>query len=322
MFFFTDPACITSLDSALKESGLANLFGAAGAGKTSALRQFAGALDTATCGFLDCTDFSGDPDRFIDELKRFVRPWLGREGRLVLILDEWCAIAADLREREASEFQKIVYVASTRGPGSGVVFGSRVPLRGSGDHALPASILANLIEVDVSAPSRNDSCEHWENLLGHKLDRIAPDIFTVAKLEGVVDADIVHEVLQALPEWEVIRPWLQQKEKERPGLRRLDVLTMAVATSWARFLAHLCHETPWLADESRSRGYDPFSASGPVAFAEFLARIKGSPEEFIADLLRPSDLDSLFPGTHAEGTKADRVVAAARSFERKATVGK
>lgn len=320
--FFTDPACFERLDCALKESGFANLVGGPGAGKTFTLRRFQGTLDKATCSFLDCSHFSGDPGRFIDEMKAIVRPWQGREGRLVIILDEWCAIAPDLRESEVCDFQQIAYVTSTRGPGSGVIFGSRMPLRGRGDQALPASILANLIEIELSAPSRDDSYDHWQKLFEQRMARIAPDVFSTATVDGTIDADVVHAYLQTAPEWAVIKPWLQQKQKAWPDGGRLAVLTIAMATSWARFLAHLCRKTPWLVDESRSRGYDPFSSSGPVAFTEFLARTHRSPEEFIADLLRTSDLQSVFPETRCDGTKADRVVTAARAFEQKATVGK
>lgn len=310
MFFFfglREEQCIEQLDSALKESGVTNLVGAAGTGKTHLLRCFAERVTAKACVLVDCSRYIGDPSRFIKAVEAVIRPWRGREGRFVLVLDEWCSIASDLRDGESSAFEHIMYVVLTRGVGSGLVFGSRSSVRDSVAFVLPSNILAKLIEVDLSRPFADQQRDHWERLLRMTRNKLAHD----------VNVDEAIERLRQSPWWDAIEQCVKARPENLSGDTRWAVMMLAEVVAWAEFLSHLCATAPWILDESRSHGYDPLSESGATRFAAFLARNLTTPERFVAELLRPSDLDSLFPETQGIASKAERVAAAKLLWQRR-----
>jgi energy-coupling factor transporter ATP-binding protein EcfA2 len=114
------------ITTALAEGGIVNLVGLRGTGKTTVLRILRERLTltdaTVVAIGLGTLERGGV---LVSRLRQELSSWQGRNGRLVLLLDDWDCATNVVDEQEVADLQRLLYIAVSRGRGSGVVFVSQ-----------------------------------------------------------------------------------------------------------------------------------------------------------------------------------------------------
>ncbi len=232
----------------------------------------------------------------VGRLRQELSSWQGREGRLVLLLDDWDRAGDVVDEQEVADFQRLLYIVVSRGPGSGAVFVSQRPLAELqtdwSREILARSVVGALNTVTLGSPAVLEG-ELLERHMRAMRDRLAHD------------SNRTTAEIRDSPVWAEFRNAFDQFQPSPLFKRRSAYLDSG---DWERFLRELTARKNWLGDECRALGFDVERDRGQ--FGTFLVRTNLSPEEFISELLRPSDVSSLFPDLNPSREKSAAVCEA------------
>jgi energy-coupling factor transporter ATP-binding protein EcfA2 len=269
------------IKSALSEGAVVNLVGPKGTGKTTVLLSLRERLTDAN--FVAIGLGTLERGALVSRLRQELSSWQGREGRLVLLLDDWDCAANVVDEQEVADFQRLLYFVVSRGPGSGVVFVSQRPLAELqadwSREILALSAVGATNTVTLESPAMRER-EPEGSMRASIRNRLTHD--------PTIDFSTPVAELRASPE-------LAELTNESGDLERSShLLKWRLASGdWERFLRELAARVSWLGDECRALGFD--IEHDRDQFGAFLIRANLPPEEFVGKLLRPSDVRGLFP---------------------------
>jgi type I restriction-modification system DNA methylase subunit len=272
------------IKGALADGAILNLVGRRGTGKTALLRMLRERLTDATVVAIGLGAL--ERGALVSRLRQELSSWQSREGRLVLLLDDWDCAANVVDEQEIADFQRLLYIVVTRGPGSGVVFVSQRPLAELqadwSREILARSALGATKTVTLGSPAARDR---------ELLERRMRAIWNRLPRDPTTDFSAVTAELKASPLWADLTN--EFGDLQRSGHLEKWVSAYFDSGDWERFLRELAARESWLGNECRALGYDIEQDRG--GFGAFLVRANLSPEEFVGELLRPSDVRILFP---------------------------
>ncbi|MBZ5626893.1 MAG: N-6 DNA methylase [Acidobacteriia bacterium] len=275
---------IGEITTALTEGAVVNLVGPRGTGKTTLLRILRERLTDATVVAIGLATL--ERSALLSRLRQELSSWQGREGRLVLLLDDWDRAANLVDEKEVADFQRLLYIVVSRGSGSGVVFVSQRPLAELQEdwsrEILARSAVGTTNTVTLGLPAARDR-ELLERRMRTLWDRLAHD--------PTVDFSTTAAELWASPLGAELTN--EFGDLQQSGHLAKWLSAYFDSGNWERFLRELAARENWLGNECRALGFDIEHDRGQ--FGAFLVRANLSPEEFVGELLRPSDVRSLFP---------------------------
>jgi type I restriction-modification system DNA methylase subunit len=295
---------LEEIKSALADGAILNLVGHRGTGKTALLRILRERLTDATVIAIGLGSL--ERGALVNRLRQELSSWQGREGRLVLLLDDWDCAANVVDEQELADLQRLLYIVVTRGPGSGVVFVSQRPLAELqadwSREILARSALGATKTVTLGSPAPRDRelLEKRMRVIWNRLARDPSTDFSAATAE-----------LRASPLWADLTN--EFGDLQRSGHLEKWVSVYFDSGDWERFLRELAARETWLGNECRALGYDIERDRG--GFGTFLVRANLSPEEFVGELLRPSDVRTLFPNLKEFHEKSAAVRAAFKQWK-------
>ena len=204
----------------------------------------------------------------------------------MLLLDDWDRAANLVDEKEVADFQRLLYIVVSRGSGSGVVFVSQRPLAELQEdwsrEILARSAVGTTNTVTLGLPAARER-ELLERRMRTLWDRLAHD--------PTVDFSTTAAELWASPLGAELTN--EFGDLQQSGHLAKWLSAYFDSGNWERFLRELAARENWLGNECRALGFDIEHDRGQ--FGAFLVRANLSPEEFVGELLRPSDVRSLFP---------------------------
>jgi type I restriction enzyme M protein len=288
---------LEEISAGLAEGLVVNVVGPRRTGKTTVLRilreQLSGAAVVAVgLGLLE-------RGGLVHQLRHDLSRWQGREGRLVLFLDDWDEASTVVDEEEVADFQRLIHIVMSRGPGSGVVVVSEQPIAELqtewSREIFALSLVGTMKTVTLgSAPSLN------REELSVQLRAMRNRIVHGAPID---DRKLVSE-LRASP------LWAELTSDFGGGSTNVTrwLSTYFDSSDWERFLQELTSRGSWIRNECRALGFDAERNRGQLG--AFLLRANLLPEEFIGQLLRPSDVRELLPGFEHHLDRSEAVRAA------------
>jgi energy-coupling factor transporter ATP-binding protein EcfA2 len=281
---------LAEIATALTKGAAVNLVGSRGTGKTMLLRLLRERLAGATVVAIGLGTL--ERGALVGRLRQELSSWQGREGRLVLLLDDWDCAEDVVDEQEVADFQRLLYIVVSRGSGSGVVFVSQRPLAELqadwSREILARSVIGAMNTVILGSPALESALS--ERHMRAIRDRLAHDLNKTAaeRLGSPLWAELTTEL---------------DDSQVSGNFRRFSAYLDS--GDWERFLRELAARKNWIGDECRALGFDIERDRGQ--FGTFLVRTNLSPEEFVGDLLRPSDVSSLFPDLNHSREKSATV---------------
>ena len=279
------------LKAACEDGGLISLVGSRGFGKSLLLSRLQDSLVDASVARLDLCDL--DSNELVSQVEPIVHASCDSTEAFTLMLDDWEEADRLLPEQQTAAFQRLLHgVLSREGTGSVLLTSeSSLGLLQSawGREILPRQLLGSTRTVRLKASVSSEAQEASLQQLREAAAAFAASRKPTGPDDHVEPIDLTELLVDA-------------------GIPT-DALTFAKSASqWESFLRELSARAPWVATECRIQGFDFGSDRG--LFGDFLRSLALRPSQFIAGLLRPTDLRTLFPATEFTGDKEASLRAA------------
>jgi hypothetical protein len=313
-----------------EEGGIANLVGQYGSGKTILLHRLVHDLQDGT--ELCLISLGASIEDPFGLLKRRKLP--GRRRRVTVLIDDWDSGIRDPGEKDWFRhwLERFLGTDRTAGRTYALIVASQRPLATLAEEdqvpLIPRPLLGRVTTVwlaynwrlhrtrvaDLAAamppPAPTEplfkATRHWADDSTRR--RLAEAV--VRLLPGPQYGDPPPPALLAEEPALVrrrddgtgidIQPWLVAALTEAPPHKKGDDAALVdlvdfclLAAAWQGFLTELSDGCTWLLDEMQAVGFDARQPDANLAL--YLVRVDQRPDQFAADLFRPSDLRRLFP---------------------------
>jgi energy-coupling factor transporter ATP-binding protein EcfA2 len=275
---------LEEITTALSEGAIVNLVGPSGAGKTTLLRTLRERLTDATVVAIGLGTL--ERGALVSRLRQELSSLHGREGRLVLLLDDWDCAASVVDELDVADFQHLLYMLLSRASSGGIVFASQRPLA-----EFQADWSREILARSIVGVTKTITLGSFATRDGELERRMRANIRNRRAHDPTIDFKAAVAELRASPIWAELRNEASDSKLSGHLAKRLSAYFDS--GDWERFLRELAARVNWLGNECRALGYDIEQDRG--GFGAFLVRANLSPEQFVGELLRPSDVHTLFP---------------------------
>lgn len=283
-------AALESIVAALDTTAVVNLVGPHRSGKTILFAMLARRLVGTTVVTLRLDDFV--PGKLGHTLRTRFAPSDALTRRLVILVDDWDDVGASIRDSEIPEVQRLLHAVVSRSEGGALVFASLRPLADLqtawSREVVPSSVLGTSTTVTLGPASRHMQGQ-WARMLRTLRNRLAHD--------HSIDLGRAMRELENSPLWAEVAGQEAMKPRQVQDL----VTAYVESHEWEQFLDQLAQRHEWLRDECLAQGFDLERQRGQLA--GFLLRTNMSADQFVSQLLRPSDVRRLFPDVPYRGEK-------------------